>query len=243
MARIRSYSAKQIRRTMRKYVLASQEFRVAPGIDVRVVAVDDAYTLFDRMVEQEARQLRRPERYPYWAEVWPAAVALAQWFAMADSAPAPARALELGCGLGLVGVALARLGWQVEATDYVEDALVLTAHNAHLNQVSMGLSVGYLDWNHPTGATAPYVVASDVLYDPANHAPLVRALHRLLEPSGWFYTSDPRRAPAQRFVGLLTDRGYEHAVHCVRLQWRGGEHTVDIHAFGKPAAPAARGRC
>ena len=44
------------------------------------------------------------ERLPYWAELWPSAVALAR-YAIQHLDLTGRRVLELGCGLGLVGVA------------------------------------------------------------------------------------------------------------------------------------------
>lgn len=87
-----------------------------------MIEVEDAYSLLDRMIEQEGR-LHRVERFPYWAELWPASLALSRWFCQVDDLPRVDRALELGCGIGLVGITLAHLGWNVEATDFVEDAL------------------------------------------------------------------------------------------------------------------------
>jgi predicted nicotinamide N-methyase len=245
VARRRDYPPARVRRALRKYALVEQQLAVAPGMDLRLLAVDDAYSLLDRMVEQEARALQRAERYPYWAEVWPAAVGLARWFCTSGAAPPPASALELGCGLGLVGIVLARLGWQVEATDFVEDALVFATRNAVANQVAARHRVGYLDWANPTGEPAPCVVASDVLYEPKNHRHLLRVLQHLLEPGGWFFTSDPGRAPAPGFLGLLTAAGYQHTPHRVELCWQGFPHVVDIHALRKPPAgplAAASGR-
>ncbi|MFM8780460.1 MAG: class I SAM-dependent methyltransferase, partial [Gemmatimonadota bacterium] len=76
------------------------------------------------------------ERLPYWADLWPAAVVLAdhllteQRLLGAADAPHRPRALELGCGIGLVTIAAMRAGYDVVATDYYEDALLFAARNA-----------------------------------------------------------------------------------------------------------------
>ena len=76
----------------------------------------------------------RDERLPYWADLWPSAIVLSTWL---ETHPVPLkpdgsrpRALELGCGLGLVTTAATRAGYDVLATDYYADATLLTARNA-----------------------------------------------------------------------------------------------------------------
>lgn len=54
--------------------------------------------------------------------------------------------LELGCGVGLVSVLLARLGAHVLATDVDDEALMLAKENATHHQVSGKLQFLRLDW-------------------------------------------------------------------------------------------------
>ena len=56
------------------------------------------------------------EFMPYWAELWPSALALAR--VVGGRALRGARALELGCGLGLPRLAAAAAGGRVPATDW-----------------------------------------------------------------------------------------------------------------------------
>jgi len=239
VTRTKHYSRSRISRTIRKYTVIEQAVAVVPEHTLRIVAVEDAYSLLDHMIEQEARSGRRVERFPYWAEVWPAALALACWLCTSERAPRPGTALELGCGLGVVGIVMARLGWTVEATDFVEDALIFTARNASLNGALPRHRVGYLDWRNPLGDAAPCIDWADVLYERKNHPYLARVLRNLLLPGGWFYASDPARPPARDFVRLLRDQGYEHSSERMQVRWRSTVHSVDIHRFHRPSADEA----
>src|SRR3954467_4144179 len=70
------------------------------------------------------------EYLPYWAELWPSAVALAR--AIGVRALHGAVTLELGCGLGLPAIAAALAGGRVLASDWAPDAVAVAARNAAL---------------------------------------------------------------------------------------------------------------
>ena len=228
---MKRYTTKQIRNTLRKYSIKTTELNVAEDVKLILSEVEDAYGLLDRMIEQEGR-LHRAERYPYWAELWPAALALGRWFCNAGLESGHIK--ELGCGLGLVGITLARLGWRVEATDFVEDALVFTAYNALENRVSNRLSVSYLDWSNPMGPPCECLVASDVVYEKSNHPYLAQVLRTLLQPGGIFYLGDPRRPQAGPFVEMLKQQGYLHRAESLTVGWKSRDCKVDIHILNKP---------
>ena len=163
---------------------------------------------------------------------------MARWFCN-QGLPAPVGGVrELGCGVGLVGVTLARLGWRVEATDFVEAALIFAAHNARANQVAERHGIAYLDWRHPAGRPGPCLVASDVVYERQNHPHLAGVLRQLLLPDGRFYLADPQRPAARHFVALLEGEGYGHQVETHPVRWKSLEHQVDIHTFSKPGPSA-----
>src|SRR4051794_29069406 len=64
----------------------------------------------------DERAFEREELLPYWAELWPSALALAR--SVAVRSLRGRRVLELGCGLGLVSIAAALAGARVLATDW-----------------------------------------------------------------------------------------------------------------------------
>jgi predicted nicotinamide N-methyase len=158
------------------------------------------------------------EFLPYWAEVWPSAPVLAT--RLAERGVSGLRILELGCGLGVTGLAAAGLGAAVTATDWAPDALELLARNAARNGV--GLAVRRLDWfaavdgplfadpgPPPPADGWPLVVAADVLYEARNRGPLLATLDRVVAPGGEAWIADPGRPPAGTFWTLARVAGWD----------------------------------
>ena len=71
------------------------------------------------LIDEEA--FADDEFLPYWAELWPAAHALAA----ALPPVAGLRVVELGCGLGLPSLVAAARGADVTATDWAPEAVEL----------------------------------------------------------------------------------------------------------------------
>ena len=226
---MKRYSPRHVKRTLSKYDTRETVVSIGRDLELTIVETADAYALLDRLIEREPQC---NQRFPYWAEVWPAALGLSRWFY--DMRLPAAEAVELGCGLGLVGISLARLGWRVEATDYVEDALVFTSHNAARNRAGPGHQVAYLDWRNPVGRPHECMVASDIAYERRDHRYLNRLLQSLLKPGGRLYLSDPRRPVAATFISGLRNRGYTHHQETIQVSWRGQEQEVDIHVLTRP---------
>lgn len=226
---LKDYTPRQVRRTLAKYDL------VPVGVEVgrrrlELFGARDAYELLDRMVEQEARRVQ-VERFPYWAEVWPAAIGLARW--LDEHADGGGEAVELGCGLGLAGMALALKGWRVTATDFVEDALVLAHHNARHNQATHH-RVAYLDWRHPVGYPVSVLLAADVAYEKKNHRFLQRTVDLLLQPGGRLFLSDPKRPACRALIEAWIQKGFDHRVETVTVDWKSLQYRIDIHCLHRP---------
>ena len=115
----------------------------------------------------------RDEFLPYWAELWPAARALAQ----ALPAVAGLRVVELGCGLGVPSLVAAARGAAVTATDWAGDAIALLRENAARNRLIITAEVR--DWREPWPERFDLALAADVLYERRNVAPLLERLREL----------------------------------------------------------------
>jgi predicted nicotinamide N-methyase len=149
----------------------------------------------DALLSEEA--FAREEFLPYWAELWPSALALAR--VIAKRPLTGRRTIELGCGLGLPAIAAAAAGGRVLATDWAPDAVAITARNAERNGVELETALYRWDADPaPLGPPWPLVLASDVLYEARNVAPLIELLPRLCAGEVWL--ADPGRAPAARFL-------------------------------------------
>lgn len=131
----------------------------------------------ESLLDEEA--FARDEFLPYWAELWPSALGLTR--AVAELDLAGARVVELGCGLGLPGIAAARRGAHVLLADWSTEALLLATLNARRNGVRVEAAA--CSWHRPSrllaGAPWDLVLASDVLYEPRDAAALLDLLPRL----------------------------------------------------------------
>lgn len=184
----------------------------------------DAADLLDD-ADFAARFLER-DMAPYGLQLWPASVALAELLWERESA-GRGRAIELGCGVGLVSLVLARQGWSVTATDYDPAALEFTAYNARRNGGG-DVQIASLDWRDPPrDGGFDLVVGSDLTYQLADHEPLLACIQLLLTPGGRAYLSDPGRGIADRVPEVAS---------AARLEVRellGGRPAGPIQAGGK----------
>ena len=168
------------------------------GRDLRLLAPRDTEALLD----EEA--FEHEEFLPYWAELWPSAVALARLLARRPLTGR--RVLELGCGLGLPAIVAALCGGRVLATDWSPESVAMTARNAARNDAPVETAVFRWDAAPETlGPPWPLVLASDVLYEPRNVGLLLALLPRVTAPGGEVWLSDPGRAPAARFRAAAAD--------------------------------------
>jgi len=155
-----------------------------------------AETLLDAMIEGPHDP---DEKLPYWADLWPSALGLAQAVdsgRLALPRPEEGTVVELGCGLGLVALVAARRGARVVATDWMEDALVYVRESAQLNGLT--IETRRLDWRQPPDDLTPQLVlASDVLYEPRNAPWLAGLLDHWRRPGFCAVISDPGRAHAR----------------------------------------------
>jgi predicted nicotinamide N-methyase len=114
----------------------------------------------------DEKQFADDEFLPYWAELWPAARALAE--ALPDVRGL--RVVELGCGLGLPSLVAAARDASVTATDWSPDAIELLRENAARNGLEVRAEVR--DWRELWGERFE-------LYERRNVEPLLERLREV----------------------------------------------------------------
>lgn len=165
----------------------------------------------DALIDEAA--FAEDEFLPYWAELWPAASALA---AALPARLQGVRVVELGCGLGVPALVAAARGAEVTATDWAGDAVALLARNAARNR--LGVRTEVRDWREPWRERFDLAIAADVLYEQRNVAPLLERLSQLAPVS--LVALAGRRYEAE-FLGAAGETE-EIAPRVVRLTWPRG---------------------
>ncbi|MDQ4042399.1 MAG: methyltransferase domain-containing protein [Actinomycetota bacterium] len=181
----------------------------------------------DALIDEE--DFARDERLPYWAELWPSAVALARY--VSKERLVGKRAIELGCGVGLPSVAALAGGARVTAIDHYAAALDFVRYNARSN-LGTEPETRLLDWHTP-GAEGlggfDLVLAADVLYEWRNVPALAALIPALLVPGGEMLLSDPRRKDTPAFLERLWEKGFHASTEECLVPSDGREVVVLVH--------------
>jgi len=179
------------------------------GRAIRLVRPSDPDRLLD---DPSVHAWNREDDYmPYWAYLWPGANMLAEAVARCWGDVAEARdleVLELGCGLGLGGLAAMGLGFRVCFSDYDPAALAFVGRSVRENGLDPErCSTLALDWRDPPPRRFPRIIGADVLYE-RRLVPLVAdVLARMLAPGGEALLATPYRVSAEAFPAAAAEAG------------------------------------
>lgn len=171
------------------------------------------------------------ERLPYWAELWTSSLALAGYCLEQPSLDG-AHILDLGCGLGLAGIAAARNGASVHFADYDRDALLFAEWNARTNLDGGCLtrtSFRLADWREPASlGTFDVVLGADIVYERRTFMPLLSCLQAVLTAGGEAWLAEPDRSLGSEFFACARERGWTIRTTDRRLERRGRSSLVHI---------------
>jgi predicted nicotinamide N-methyase len=165
-----------------------------------------------------------PPEPPYWAHIWSGALVLAE---VAARVP-PRSAVELGCGLGLPGLAAARAGARVVFVDRLAAPLVFVRASAAANGLPPPPCVVADFTGAALAARFDLILAAEVLYDRSAFDAIATSLARLLAPGGRALLTDARRIDTRAFRTSLVSAGlrWTETVHTLREE--GLPVTVDL---------------
>lgn len=149
---------------------------------------------------------------PYWAFLWPGALLLAEALASEDWT-GQELAMEIGCGVGLAGLAGLQAGLgHVVFTDYDEAPFPFIASSATANGISDSrYAVRRLDWHDLPDERYDLIFGADVLYE-RRLVPLVSNLIRtMLTPGGYALVAGPYRVATEDLGPTLSAFGLRSA--------------------------------
>ena len=184
------------------------------------------------------------EHLPYWAELWPSGIALADALLLDPSPVHGQRVLELGCGLGLTAIAALWAGARLLATDYSAEALWLTRWNCSRNTGRVP-DLLRMNWRRPSeqlarlisSSSLPVILAADVLYEERDVEPLLRLVEHLLAPGGLLWLAEPGRRTATTFIERLRQKGWSDEVETWSGPWPDAVDiavVVAVHRLRRP---------
>jgi predicted nicotinamide N-methyase len=193
------------------------------------VIIDDHSFLIERPQDSDRildhpiirRAFEADEYMPYWADLWPAARMLARAILRADWPPGQT-ALEIGCGLGLAGIAALAKGMRVIFSDCDRTAIQFAARNARLNGFT-NFELLPMDWRHPPEAQYSLILGSDLAFERRHVDAVVQLLVKILAPDGLCLLTDQDRPPAPYLREELKWEGLEFTTEMVRAGEPGGE--------------------
>lgn len=177
----------------------------------------------DKLLEHPAMlaEFANDEYLPYWCDLWPASRMLGKAILHETWKPATP-ALEIGCGLGMAGVAALQAGLHITFSDYDATALRFAAVNALRNDCHR-FDLLPFNWVDPPKRSFPIIFGADLLYEMRSVPPVVGLLESMLAGNGIAWITDQDRSPSTLWRKTLTDRGFVY-------------ETQALHA-GQPEGP------
>lgn len=154
----------------------------------------------------------------FWDETWPSAWVLSKY--LAEEFPSGrfdgCHALVIGCGMGLEGLVLAKLGANVSFLDHIPEALQIVSKNCLLNEIEIEPSqtICYCwkdSMNLPSIGTYDLIIGSDILnyYVRIGEWVWIESLLKAsLKKKGMGLFSDPMRYDDNRFSSILYNGGF-----------------------------------
>ncbi len=190
----------------REWIIEGHPFRlILPASPDAFLDDEEVHAAFDR-----------DEYMPYWAYLWPASLKMATTV-LRSNWVAGTEVLELGAGIGLVGLAGLAKGLNVTFSDYESKAVDLALFNAH--RVGHSHASGLvLDWRNPPERQYPWLWGCDLLYEDRNHELLLELTRTMLAPGGTAWFADGGRAKAGRFCKLVPEFGLSCQIFDEELQ-------------------------
>jgi methylase of polypeptide subunit release factors len=170
------------------------------------------------------------ENFPLWIKIWEASIVLSEHLSQ-DTIQKNATILELGAGMGLTGMVLGAMGYDVTITDYNENALALLYKNVEHNKLQ-NTRVEKLDWFEPhIEEKHDIICGAELIYKEDVIEPLLGLLKKCLKPDGMiFIAHDMNRQSMAEFLNKA-EKVFQIQSRVKTLKSDSDIHRIAIHTI------------
>jgi predicted nicotinamide N-methyase len=165
---------------------------------------------------------------PYWLLVWIGARAVAHDL-LTRSPLGPVTVLDLGCGLGLSGVAAGLAGARVTFCDSVGESLEFARASAEANGLSDFQTIRADFTRDALGRRFDMILAADIVYDPAAYDALAEFLDAHLDHGGTIVLTESLRADAGVFLAKMRSLGFKDGKQALWVSEEGRRERTWLH--------------
>jgi predicted nicotinamide N-methyase len=142
-------------------------------------------------------------KFPFWAKIWPSAIAMVAFLKSNPNWILNKQVLELGAGIGLPSFFAAPFASGVLISDYDPEAIELAKKNIEYLALKH-VGAMQIDWNHfPMDIRADTILLSDINYAPDQFESLLSLIRKWLEQGTTILLSTPQRITASPFITAL----------------------------------------
>jgi predicted nicotinamide N-methyase len=145
----------------------------------------------------------RENEFPYWSQIWPAAIGLCTFLEAHSKLLENKTVLELAAGLGLPSLFAAQYCREVTMTDYLPEPVELMTASIRHNRLT-NATAHILNWNDiPESVSAEVLLVSDINYDPEVFETVFSVIRRFIDSGTTVILSTPQRLMAKPFIERL----------------------------------------
>ncbi len=141
--------------------------------------------------------------FPYWSQVWPAAIAMSNFLLNHTELIKDKILLELAAGLGLPSITAAAFAQQVICSDYLPEPVAIMQQSVQHNHL-LNVDTKVLNWhNLPADLEADVLLLSDVNYEPEEFKMQHALINSFLDKGTQIILSTPQRLVGKEFIEPL----------------------------------------
>jgi predicted nicotinamide N-methyase len=209
--------------------IKDMEEQIVKKLEQSIPGSSDQHKAIPSYEELDDELLLQLMEMQWWTKIWEPSFVLALF--MAKTPPVQGqKVLEIGAGMGIVGVYAALSGHDVTISDISEDALLFSRAHTLMNGCPQ-VPVVALDWRLPyTDRPFEIIIGSEVVYDRRTYDILIAFLDQALAPGGTIFLAKNKDLKTPLFFEKLVSR-FKFKQKIIKLSGGDGSMEVELYAI------------